>query len=179
MSIVNWAPRKSHCAKVMFFLFLSAWPDTFAAGCPDPNSRPYVTKGGVTHCECIKPDYMLRGPRCVLVRDIRVQLEKRLREAQKGGRQSLQAWAHSSAAAVGSRALQHANVLGIVDGLLHASGSDFELRAAELEIALTQYLSGIQACDGYADQAVRTSCENLHVFHRLVKETNAELKQLP
>jgi hypothetical protein len=163
---------------IVFFLIstVAALPSKLAADCKDldPNSEPYLDKGEVVLCRC-KQGYTKFNGHCRLVEEVRTRLEERLKNAEAGGRAALYSWGNTAAAE--SREIAK-DALKAVESLANKKGGDFLKQAVTVEVKLEQLFSQLGDCES-DNTELRTSCQNIKVFQRLVHETRVKLEKLP
>lgn len=155
---------------------MSTYPNTALATCNDfdPNAEEYMDDGHVIHCRC-RQGYVKWNAHCRLVEEVRTELEERLKNAQAGGRSALYSY---SQLAVGQAASKASDALHSLDLLALAKGPDFKEQVVKVDIKLAQMLSAMGDCS-QSDNELKTTCQNIKNFQKLVHETQAELDNLP
>ena len=158
-------------------LFLFSAITLAADGCP-PNSEPYTqsTEGGVTtvRCRCVSGYANWRGD-CRLVEEVKTRLEERLKNAEAAGRAALSSWGES---AQGVMLTKIHNALKSVDFLSGLSGRALGKQTYDVNAKLVDVLAGMEECD-FSNADMRTSCQNVKTFQRIVRETREEMDKLP
>jgi len=151
-----------------------------AASCPTGSEEVKEEREGTTlrvYCKCL-PGFtldVLAGNNCKLVSDVHARLERRLRDAQAGGRAALYSWAEL----VGATAAAHvADALKRMAFLRTTSSTAFFTNLIQLELSLARVMQGTQDCN-YSSHDLHTACQNIRVFQHLVQETRTELEKLP
>lgn len=164
--------------KVLLLLAASlAASAAMADGCP-VNSEPYkqVTQGDVVtvRCRCVEGYASWRGE-CRVVEEVRTRLEERLANAQAGGRAALYAWGEQARGAMLTK-VRSAQIS--VEKLAGLHGKALALQTGDVELRLMELLTGMEDCE-FDSADLRTSCQNVKTFQRIVVETHSQLDKLP